>query len=144
MQVVTINLSNSRYRTQAFLTVYLQTPTPKSPVQEFPVLVIVPGGSMTHITAEESEKTAIAFAARGFQTMILRYSFLDEHNPLYPYPLFDLAQAMQMINHHRSSWHLSSQTFILGFSAVATSRLYSTTTGPAPGCKGRRGCQPLC
>lgn len=117
MQVVNINLSNQRYRTQASLTVYLQTPTPKSPVQEFPALVIVPGGSMTHITAEESEKTAIAFAARGFQTMILRYSFLDERNPLYPYPLFDFAQAMQTINHHRSSWHLSPQTFILGFSA---------------------------
>ena len=117
MKVIKVKLGNQDYSTQAELTVYMQTPTPRSPIQHFPALIIVPGGSMTHITSEESEKTAIAFAAKGFQTMILRYSFLDEHQPLYPYPLFDLARAMQVVNQHRSSWHLNSQTFILGFSA---------------------------
>ena len=117
MQIIHFPLSRANYKTHASLTVYLQTPTPRSPIQEFPALIILPGGSMTHITTEESEKTAIAFASRGFQTMILRYSFVDEHEPLYPYPLFDLALAMAAVKNHRSAWHLSDQTFLLGLSA---------------------------
>lgn len=117
MQIIKQSLADKNYTTQATLTAYLQTPTPKSPWQEFPPLIIVPGGSMTHIPPEESEKTALAFAARGYQTFILRYSFLDESQPLYPKPLIDLARAIQVVKHHRQEWHLRDQLFILGFSA---------------------------
>ena len=56
MKIETISLADQDHFTNATLTAYLQTPTPKSPWQEFPPLIIVPGGSMTHITTEESEK----------------------------------------------------------------------------------------
>ncbi len=117
MKIETISLADQDHFTNATLTAYLQTPTPKSPWQEFPPLIIVPGGSMTHITTEESEKTAIAFAAKGYQTFILRYTFINEHSPLYPQPLIDLSLAVQAVKAHRQQWHLSSQLFILGFSA---------------------------
>ena len=117
MKIVTIPLATADHPTKASLTAYLQEPTPRSPWQEFPPLIIVPGGSMTHITTAESEKTAIAFAAKGYQPFILRYTFIHEHTPLYPKPLIDLSLAVQCIKEHRSAWHLNEQLFILGFSA---------------------------
>lgn len=56
MKVTQYLLNNPNYPTKATLTAYLQTPTPGSPLQEFPALIIVPGGSMTHIPVAESEK----------------------------------------------------------------------------------------
>lgn len=117
MKIETISLATKSHTTNATLTAYLQTPTPKSPWQAFPPLIIVPGGSMTHITTEESEKTAIAFAAKGYQTFILRYTFINERVPLYPQPLIDLSLAVQLVKNHRQQWHLTDQLFILGFSA---------------------------
>ncbi|WP_295730940.1 alpha/beta hydrolase [uncultured Limosilactobacillus sp.] len=117
MKIIQLPLQNERHATHATLTAYLQTPTPHSPWQKFPPLIIVPGGSMTHIPKEETEKTAIAFAARGYQVFILRYTFLSEQTPLYPQPLIDLAQAVKTVKQKQAEWCLSDQLFILGFSA---------------------------
>lgn len=119
MKIQEIALTSQAYQTNAFLQLFMQEPTPNSPQQEFDPLIIMPGGSMTHISWAESEKTAIAFAARGYQTMILRYSFLDDHRPLYPYPLYDLKQALLTVNQHQHAWHLSQRRFVLAFSAGA-------------------------
>ena len=54
MEIKTLSLTNGKQTTQASLTAYLQTPTPKAPVQAFPALIFVPGGSMTHIPEEEA------------------------------------------------------------------------------------------
>lgn len=116
MNISKIPLSTNN-DTPAYLTAYLQEPTPHSPWQQFPPLIIVPGGSMTHIPVQEADKTAIAFAARGYQPFILRYTFLQDRQPLYPQPLTDLAQAVNLIRHHQEQWHLTSDIFILGFSA---------------------------
>ena len=117
MQVQTYSLTTDHRTTPATLTAYLQTPTPGSTVQQFAPLLIIPGGSMTHIPVEETEKTALAFASRGFQVFILRYSFVSDQTPLYPAPLYDLAQAVAMINTHRATWHLNDYLHLLGFSA---------------------------
>lgn len=113
MKIITLNLPNSK----ATLTAYLQTPTPKSPIQKFRPLVIVPGGSMTHIPLEETDKTAIAFSALGYQVFVLRYTFVSEQTPLYPQPLIDLANAVATVKINRTQWSLNDQLFILGFSA---------------------------
>ena len=67
MQVQTYSLTTDHRTTPATLTAYLQTPTPGSTVQQFAPLLIIPGGSMTHIPVEETEKTALAFASRRFR-----------------------------------------------------------------------------
>ena len=45
MEIIQKNLSTASYQTKAVLTGYLQTPVPKSPVQQFRPLIFVPGGS---------------------------------------------------------------------------------------------------
>ena len=44
MEIIQKNLSTASYQTKAMLTGYLQTPVPKSPVQQFRPLIFVPGG----------------------------------------------------------------------------------------------------
>lgn len=117
MNITKISLATHHYDTPAYITAYLQEPTPNSPWQQFPPLIIVPGGSMTHIPVQEADKTAIAFAARGYQTFILRYTFLSEKQPLYPQPLVDLAQAVNLVRTHQHDWHLADGINILGFPA---------------------------
>lgn len=118
MKIIQKNLSTNKYQTKATLTGYLQTPVPKSPVQQFRPLIFVPGGSMTHIPVEQSEKTALSFSASGFQVFILRYTFTSERQPVYPNPLIDLALAVAMIRNNAEKWHLKAdQLTIMGFSA---------------------------
>lgn len=117
MQITTYPLTTASRTTPATLTLYRQTPTPKAPVQQFPTLIIVPGGSMTHIPLAETEKTALTFLARGYQVGVLRYTFLGEATPLYPAPLLDLAQAVALVHTHQEAWDLNGQIALLGFSA---------------------------
>lgn len=117
MNITQMPLATNDYDTPAYLTAYLQEPTPKSPWQKLPPLIIVPGGSMTHIPVQEVDKTAIAFAARGYQPLVLRYTFVQEKAPLYPQPLIDLARTVDIVHQHEDEWHLTSDIFILGFSA---------------------------
>ena len=60
MEILTQSLNSAKRQTQATMTAYLQTPTPNSEVQTFDPLLIIPGGSMTHIPEEETEKTALS------------------------------------------------------------------------------------
>ena len=104
MEIIQKNLSTASYQTKAVLTGYLQTPVPKSPVQQFRPLIFVPGGSMTHIPVEQTEKTALSFSARGFQVFVLRYTFTSERQPVYPNPLIDLALAVALLRNGLFSW----------------------------------------
>lgn len=118
MEIIQKNLSTASYQTKAVLTGYLQTPVPKSPVQQFRPLIFVPGGSMTHIPVEQTEKTALSFSARGFQVFVLRYTFTSERQPVYPNPLIDLALAVALLRKQTAAWHLKTdQLTIMGFSA---------------------------
>lgn len=118
MKIIQIPLANQNYHTPATLTGYLQTPVPKSPVQQFRPLLFVPGGSLTHIPVEESEKTALHFAALGFQVFILRYTFIGDQTPAYPQPIIDTAQAVATIKQHATDWYLkSNEMTLMGFSA---------------------------
>lgn len=98
----------------AQLTAYLQSTYPG---QELPAILIVPGGSMTHIPAESSEKTALRFSSLGFQALVLRYTFVDEATPLLPQPILDLGTAVKLVKAHHQAWHLNDQLTLLGFSA---------------------------
>ena len=109
-----MEIKNYSINEHAQLTAYLQSTYPD---QELPAILIVPGGSMTHIPIESSEKTALRFNALGFQAFVLRYTFLNEQQPLLPQPILDLAAAVIMVKMHREEWRLNNQLTLLGFSA---------------------------
>lgn len=85
--------------------------------QHFPTIVIVPGGSFTHIPEPQAEQVALAFFARGFNAVYLRYSFISEISPILPRPLIELGQTMVLLKDH-SDWPVdANQVLILGMSA---------------------------
>ncbi|KRL56334.1 alpha/beta hydrolase [Furfurilactobacillus rossiae] len=63
----------------------------------FPTIVVVPGGSYTHIPEAQAESVALAFFAKGFNAVYLRYSFVGEVTPLLPAPIVELGQTISQL-----------------------------------------------
>ena len=80
-------------------------------------MIIVPGGSYTHIPLHQAESFALTFTGYGYQSFFLRYSFEQEHRPLYPYPLIELAQAIKFVRQHADKLDVNpNQIVVAGFS----------------------------
>ena len=113
MNIQTIPLADDNYQTSASLTTYFTDN--QSQVQ--PALVFVPGGSYTHISLPEAEKTALYFAEHGFSCFILRYSFVNEKSPLLPSPLIEIAKSLKLIRHQATEWQVDpDKIVVMGFS----------------------------
>ena len=68
------------------LTVYLRDCCERMPnVLDRPLVLVVPGGGYTHVSAREGDPVALQFAAAGYHTAVLTYSVGDgarNHQPL--------------------------------------------------------------
>jgi acetyl esterase/lipase len=95
----------------------IKKPDPHTGLKRLPAIIVIPGGSYTHIPVEQAETLQLAFAAQGFQSFYLRYSFLNEHRPLLPQPLIELAKTIALIRQHAADWFIEpNQIAIAGFS----------------------------
>ena len=75
------------------LTVYLRDCVETMPqAMERPLVLVVPGGGYTHVSAREGDPVALQFAAAGYHTAVLRYAICDEAKNCLP--LRQLAAAM--------------------------------------------------
>ena len=88
----------------AFFKGFVHAPNPEIKRTKYPAIMIVPGGSYTHIPEHQAEDLALAFFARGFQAFYLRYHFIGEKTPLLPSPVYDLGQALTNIRDHAAEW----------------------------------------
>ncbi|KRN97847.1 esterase lipase [Levilactobacillus paucivorans] len=85
--------------------------------QHYPAMIIVPGGSYTHIPEQQAEDLALAWSARGYQTFFLRYSFVAEKHPLLPAPVIELAQTVASLREYATDWQIDTKRIaIAGFS----------------------------
>lgn len=110
MQLITETFPHSH----AYLRGYLRR---DAPTAHYPAIIIVPGGSYTHIPEQQAEDLALAWFARGYQAFFLRYSFVDEQQPLLPTPVIELAQSVAIIRQHAAAWQIDTdQLTIAGFS----------------------------
>lgn len=83
----------------------------------YPAMIIVPGGSYTHIPEQQAEDLTLAWSARGFQAFFLRYSFTGEKQPLLPAPVVELAQSVATIRQHAADWRIDANRItVAGFS----------------------------
>lgn len=114
MQIIHDSLGND---TQAYLQGFLHETDSENADQTFPAIIVVPGGSYTHIPEQQSETLAMAFYNMGYQAFYLRYSFVDEKQPLLPYPVIELAKAVAHVRASASEWQLEPEQLVLaGFS----------------------------
>ena len=88
------------------LTAYLQDDS-----QEFwrakkrPAVVIFPGGAYAYCSDREADPVAQEYLRAGYHTFVLRYS-VGWENAVWPNPLEDYDQAMELIAAHAKEWHL--------------------------------------
>ncbi|WP_203640855.1 alpha/beta hydrolase [Levilactobacillus andaensis] len=112
MKIITQALAND---SAAYLQGYLRHP--HDDTATYPAMVIVPGGSYTHIPEQQAEDLAMAWFAKGYQAFFLRYSFTGECKPLLPTPVVELAKSLALIRANAKDWQIDSANInVAGFS----------------------------
>ena len=99
------------------LTVYLRQSTDRMPnAIDRPLVLVVPGGGYTHVSAREGDPVALQFAAAGYHTAVLDYAVCEKAQD--DLPLRQLAQAIGLVREHAAAWHVLPEKIALcGFSA---------------------------
>lgn len=114
MKMVEMNFTgNGRVK----LTGYIQEPSQEmGTVAKKPAVLIFPGGGYAFLSDREAEPLALAYAAQGFQTFVLRYS-VGKHAAGFQ-PLKEASLAVGLIREHADEWHvIPDQIAVCGFSA---------------------------
>lgn len=101
----------------AELTAYIQQPSREmATVDVKPAVLILPGGAYMFCSDREAEPIALAYAAEGFQTFILRYSV--QKNAAGNQPLKEAGEAIALMRQNAAQWHINpEQIAVCGFSA---------------------------
>ena len=98
-----------------YLTSYLLDPVPGG-VEKRPAVIVCPGGAYLFTYDGEAEPVAMQFAARGFQSFVLRYTCCPMP---FPGALLELARAISILRENAEAWHIDTdRIFIVGFSAL--------------------------
>ena len=81
-----------------------------------PAILICPGGGYVYCARSEGEPVAMAYAARGFHTFVLRYS--TGHDAAGFAPLQEVSWAIGHIRQHAEEWSIDPEKIaVCGFSA---------------------------
>ena len=87
------------------LTVYLRDCCERMPnVLDRPLVLVVPGGGYTHVSAREGDPVALQFAAAGYHTAVLDYAICEKAKDYMP--LRQLAEAIGLVRQHAAQWHI--------------------------------------
>lgn len=96
---------------------YLHTPVWEMPVrrEQFPAVVVCPGGAYAFVSEREADPVALAFFARGYNVFILTYSVGEKAKNFQP--LRELSETVRTIR-NRPEWRVApEQIAVCGFSA---------------------------
>ena len=112
MELKTLELTGGGH-----LKLYLRDAVEKMPnAMERPLVLVVPGGGYTHVSAREGDPVALQFAAAGYHTAVLDYAICEQARDYLP--LRQLAQALALCRSHAQQWHiLPDKIAVCGFSA---------------------------
>ena len=99
------------------LTVYLRDCVETMPLaMERPLVLVVPGGGYSHLSAREGDPVALQFAAAGYHTAVLRYAVCEDAKDCLP--LRQLVSAIGLVRQHAAEWHVQPDKIaVCGFSA---------------------------
>lgn len=121
-------------RTDVTLTAYIQADRGEMRQQGArPAILICPGGGYFSCSDREADPVAMAFAAMGYHTFILRYSTYTQGKPefpdifhdlpvkqevLHPAPVLEIGMAILLLRQHAAEWLLDTNRIaVCGFSA---------------------------
>lgn len=93
-----------------------------------PTIVVIPGGGYLYCSPREGEPVALAYAARGFHTFVLKYSVARQAAGFAP--LKEISWAIGHIREHAAEWNIDPQKIaVCGFSAGGHLALSSGVLG---------------
>lgn len=98
---------------KAYLKGYLHDVNPEINVDEYPAVIITPGGAYKKIPEHQSETIAMAFYNQGYQAFFVKYHFVSDQQPLLPAPMIDLANAVKTVRWHSADWHVDLNKVVL-------------------------------
>ena len=99
------------------LTVYLRDSCERMPKAiDRPLVLVVPGGGYTHVSAREGDPVALQFAAAGYHAAVLDYAICEQAKD--GLPLRQLAQAIGLVRQHAEQWNISAGGHLALSSAV--------------------------
>ena len=85
-------------------------------IEARPAVLVIPGGGYRFCSDREADPVAAAYLKAGYHAFILRYSVGED--AVWPQPLKDYEQAMDVIDAHAEEWHvLTNKIAVVGFSA---------------------------
>ena len=85
-------------------------------ISDRPAVLVIPGGGYQFCSDREADPVASAYLRAGYHAFILRYSVGKD--AVWPQPLEDYEQAMELIDMHAETWHvLRDKIAVVGFSA---------------------------
>ena len=81
-----------------------------------PAVLVIPGGGYHFCSDREADPVAFPYLKAGYHAFILRYSLNGQ--AVWPNPLLDYEQAMELILKHADAWHVDAgRIAVIGFSA---------------------------
>lgn len=106
-----------------------------------PAMLVLPGGAYLATSDREAEPVALAFAARGWQAFVLRYSCGEKAR--MPKPLLDAFQAVAVIRGRAGDWCVDGgRVAVCGFSAGGHAAACMAAMWNRPEFSGRLGLPP--
>jgi acetyl esterase/lipase len=79
-------------------------------------VIVIPGGGYQFCSDREAEIVAFEYLRAGYHAFVLGYSIKE--NAVWPNPLNDYEQAMELIRSRAEEWHIyEDKIAVLGFSA---------------------------
>ena len=107
-----------------YVQAYIHEPNSEMERDEFPSVVVVPGGSYWTTSEREAEPVAMRFYASGYNVFVLRYTTTHkpkDHTPtgITPYPICykELGAVVDLIKKKPKGWYLDGKVIVVGFSA---------------------------
>lgn len=99
------------------LTTYILDSSKEMPnMAKRPAVLVIPGGGYSMCSDREAEPIAMAFAAQGYNTFVLRYTVGADKN--FEMALHDAETALEMIYNRADEWNvLKDKVAVIGFSA---------------------------
>lgn len=103
-------------KTGAYMTMYLSAESKDDGKTIRPLMIVIPGGGYSMTSNGEAEPVAMAYAAAGYSTCVLRYTCKDKGG--WPTPLEDYEKCYETIAEHAKEWDIDLEHFaVVGFSA---------------------------
>lgn len=113
MKTEVITLNQERNVT---LTALIQDVRGEYGFAERPAMLVIPGGAYVGCSDREAEPVALEYARAGYQIFVLRYTVGKDC--VWPLPLEDYENAMQLIFDNAEAWHVAKEKIaVVGFSA---------------------------